>query len=739
MTNVLIRNNRKEMHQLLVDETIFSQANGVFGVRGSFCEGYGDAGEQSYALINGFYNTYDFYYEENSIHFPQVGQTIVKLPDATRVKFQFDGEAIDLSHCELVDLKREYRLDQGLTYRRATYKNTKGEMFVIEEERIVSQLIKGLLSSHITFQSLNTSGELSLESGIYMPVVKEQDHTDPRVAQEKVHLEHLSSKRQDNAMSLSVKTTRTNLYLTVTLTTSEKMQGVKSNSSLTSSCTKAIKQDEKYELYQHAYYDSELTNPRQLAVLDVFRDYDYDSVKRAQQEWATSFWGDGQLEISDDQINTALKYAVYQLNSSGGESDQIQIAAKGISGVGYEGHYFWDTEIYMLPYFILNHPEKAKNILMYRYHHLESSRQEARHLGVDRGVKIPWRTINGLETSPYYPAGSAQIHINSDIAYAIRMYFNATLDVDFMRTAGFELLIETAVFLLDYGHFENGNFHLNTVTGPDEYTALVNDNYYTNAMAKYHFDTILDLYEKYPREIDALMNRLGYPLSIFKEFKQASSEMVFLQKDRVIAQDEGFFNKKYLSMEAIPHDRHPMLLHYHPLYIYRHQVLKQADVMLALVMLNHEIDHTYRTTFDYYNKRTTHDSSLSKCIYGISSFALGELETAFRYFEDSLFIDLNDERNHSQHGLHMANIGGAYLLLIYGLFGVRIGEQLNLAPIVQNKFNKVKIEFKYQGVKLNLELSYSALNIAVDKPIRLKVYGKEMLIEHSEVILIKNS
>lgn len=739
MNKTLIRDNRIAHNELLVDETIFSQANGILGVRGTFCEGYGREDDQPYALINGFYNTYDFHYEENSIHFPQVGQTIIKLPDACTIHVFANGQAVNMSNFDLVDLKREYQFEKGLVYRKAEYRNKDGLQFTLEEERIVSSSIKGLIAIHLKISSKNFEGIIQIQNGITLPNIRTQKHNDPRVAQEIVHLDMISLQQIQDRIEMSVQAKNTGLGLTISLKSSEPLNVVKTATSIRSSVNKTIQKNEVVDFYQYAFYDSNLTNPDHRNVDDMLKNVVYQQLKKEQEDWAKQYWENSSFEISDPKIDIALKYAMYQLNSSGGENEQVQIAAKGISGAGYEGHYFWDTEIYMLPYFILNHPQKAKNILMYRYNHLDAAREEARHLGVNRGVKIPWRTINGLETSPYYPAGSAQVHINSDIAYSVMTYYYATHDINFMKTAGFELLLETAVFLLDYGNFEKGHFHLNTVTGPDEYTALVNDNYYTNSMAKSHFEAVLKLNLEYPSDLSELIKKLGYSHSVLEELNRAALQMTFLEKDHVMAQDEGFFNKKILEMAAIPNENHPMLLHYHPLYIYRHQILKQADVMLSMVLLNHKIDETYRKSYEYYNLRTTHDSSLSKCIYGISSFALGEIETAFKYFEESLFIDLEDERNHSQHGLHMANIGGAYLLLVYGLFGVRLGEPLNLAPIAQGKLKNVKVAFKYLGVRLNLELTSSTLNIVVDKPIRLKVYGEEMLIEHSRLILIKGT
>ena len=233
-------------------------------------------------------------------------------------------------------------------------------------------------------------------------------------------------------------------------------------------------------------------------------------INRGKKKSRKSFWDKTYIDISDVEIEQALRYNLYQLNQSASTNHHMHIAAKGISGEGYEGHFFWDTEVYMLPFFILTDPKKAKELLLYRYFKLDESRNEARQLGIKRGAKIPWRTINGKEASPYFLAGSAQVHINSDISLAIINYYHATRDIDFMFKYGLEIILETALFLLSYGHFKDDKFHIFNVTGPDEYTVLVNDNYYTNKAAKEHFKFASEFIEKHKKDIQTVLEKIGF-------------------------------------------------------------------------------------------------------------------------------------------------------------------------------------------------------------------------------------
>lgn len=737
MEKTLNRDNRIKVDELSLDETIFSQANGVLGVRATFAEGYGNETDNPYALINGFYNLYPFHYEENSNHFPQMGQTIVKLPDATGIKLRANDININLNECRLIELKRSYHLDKGYVSRFAKYQSISGEIFDIYEERIVSQEVKGLLGIQLTISSTTYNGSLHLESQLRMPTIKSSKQHDPRVAQEKRHLEYMGIVDSNTIAKLKVKTNLSEKKLEVGIIHNAPFIYSSHEDYVVGHLDTNLTVGKPVVIEKFAYYDCELTNPQRMSFENALNSFqDFKALKDNQEEWAQKFTKDSYFEISDEQTNLALHYAMYQLYSSGGEHDEIQIAAKGISGDGYEGHFFWDTEIYMLPYFILNHPDKARKLLMFRYKHIEQAKIEAEHLGINRGIKIPWRTINGDETSPYYPAGSAQIHINSDIAYSIIAYYNMTHDLAFLIEAGFELLLESAVFILDYGQFYNGQFHLNTVTGPDEYTALVNDNYYTNAMAQYQFNNIIRFYDEFTNEMSEVLKKSGYDVSILKELKIAADKMSFKLVEGVIAQDDSFMQKRYLHLDAIPAEKHPMLLHFHPLYIYRHQVIKQADTVLAMVLLNHNKDESYQKTYQFYSERTTHDSSLSKCIYGIAAYGLNQIELANQYFKDTLYIDLNDEKNHSKHGLHMANIGGTYLLLIYGIFGIRFDKNLSIDPIRNLNFEEIKLNLKYRGSVLHLELNQKHLKLLSDFDCIVNVCGKERLLESTKLVLI---
>ena len=737
----IIRNNYQSLDDLLVDETIFSSANGVLGIKGYFTEGYGVESLDGQAMLNGFYNTFPYKYEENSIHFPQQGQTIIQLPDASTILIKANDEYIDLTHAELISLDREYNLKEGITYRSARYRTPKNYEFEINETKFTCFTYKDLAISKISIKSINFQGQLKLASFISMPLVKKEKSNDPRVAQYRKHLQFEGGKVSESYGVLSVKTKETGLMLHVGITHNLAFNYNIEGDRISATYEQKIEPNEtldvvKFQVYQGSHLD---IYENIEAILNEIQSFDF--YKQQQINYYKHFWINQQTRVSDPIINQSLQYCIFQLNSSGGENKKLQIAAKGLSGLGYEGHYFWDTEIYMIPYFVLTNPDKAKNLLLYRYHHLNQAKNEAYKLGVNHGAKVPWRTINGTEASPYYPAGSAQIHINSDVAFAIMQYYYATLDVEFMEDHGIEMLLETGRFLLEYGHYQNGSFHLDGVTGPDEYTAIVNDNYYTNKMAKAHFEAITYMYEQYPIATRKALKKCSFDENLVKKFNKAARSMTLLidLDKNIVKQDTTFLDKKNIDLNVFPDEKHPLLLHYHPLFIYRHQLLKQADAILGMVLLQDEPIELFKNSFDYYLARTTHDSSLSKCVYGIAAYRLNQHKLGHEFYLDVVGIDLNNTKKHTQHGLHMANMGGAYLMMIYGLFNIKIDSVLTLNPIKQKTISRVETTIIYQGCRINLMLSPDQLKITVDEPIQMLIYDELVLVSRIKEVLLKHA
>ncbi|MDD3123109.1 MAG: glycosyl hydrolase family 65 protein [Candidatus Izemoplasmatales bacterium] len=734
---ILTRMNRMTTNELLVDESIFALSNGYIGIRGNFCEGYGyDQAKQTY--MNSFYNTYDYKYEENSIQFPQTGERIVNIIDGQTIEFKVDSEAINMRDALLLSLERHFDLEKGYSARIAHYKTPSGKELILTEEKIISFSNKELLMIKITLSPINFESEVEVRSALELPKQRVENRMDPRI-NISLHPEILIEKKVLHEFDAGIlsKTSKTNLQLYVSMSHDKEMEYEESSTGVEGILKTKVDYKNPLVFTKYVVYSSSLIQTELLKsnhkMLSHYLIANFDQVVELQQQVLSDFWSHSLVEIDGSEyMNEMIQYNIYQLNANHCGLDKFNISSKGLSGEGYEGHYFWDTEIYMFPFFLLTNPKKAASLIKNRYIHLKEAKIEALKLGVIKGAKIPWRTIKGNELSPYYPAGSAQFHINSDVAYTVIKYFEATKDINFMIQYGFELLIETGRFLLEAGNFENKEFHINTVTGPDEYSAIVNDNYYTNAMAKYQFEKIAEYYKTFHNELNEVLQKLYVNKNEIDQFVLASKQMVFIfdEKLEIYAQDAQFLKKPILDLKTIPKENFPLLLHYHPLFIYRHQVLKQADTLLAMQLLNYKNMKILKNTFDYYLPLTTHDSSLSKCIYSIIAAKLGDSKLAFEYLLDVLKIDFENSHNNTHHGLHIANLGGSYLAIVHGFLGLEITNNFFfLHPVLPNEINGYTVNIIIQDSKVCIKVSKQGIDITVDKPINIGIYNEIVSIK----------
>ena len=359
--------------------------------------------------------------------------------------------------------------------------------------------------------------------------------------------------------------------------------------------------------------------------------------------------------------------------------------------------------MFIQPFFTLTNPSFTKSLIANRHEILDTAMDNARVLGHVKGALYPWRTIMGRECSGYFPAGSAQYHINADIAYSIVNYYLATKDLKFIAEKGAEIIFQTARLWIDTGNFYNGQFHINDVTGPDEYTCIVNNNYYTNVMAQHHLRWAVKFYELLITNKKGLqmLRRIDLKKAEIEEFHEAAENM-YLPYDEELninPQDDSFLQKERLNVLEIPVYKFPLLFHFHPLFLYRHQICKQADTVLAhFVLEDAQPEEVIRNSFLYYEPITTHDSSLSKCIFSIVAARLGMEEKALRYFNDTMTLDYEDHYRNTKDGIHAANMGGSFMVIVYGFGGFRLRENgISFSPILPSGWSAYRFKICYEG------------------------------------------
>jgi alpha,alpha-trehalose phosphorylase len=406
----------------------------------------------------------------------------------------------------------------------------------------------------------------------------------------------------------------------------------------------------------------------------------WDGLRSSQRDYLDDVWARADVELDGDPaLQQAVRFALFQVVQAGARAERRAIPAKGLTGSGYDGHSFWDMETYTLPVLTYVAPEAARDALLWRHSTMDLAEPRARELSLD-GVTFPWRTIRGQECSGYWPAGTAAFHINADIADAVRRYIGATGDKDFEQGPGLELLVATARLWRSIGHHEaGGGFRIDGVTGPDEYTALVDNNVYTNLMAARNLRAAAELAVAHPDRAAALK----VDQEEIASWRDAADAVVipFDEELGITAQCEGFTRFRKWDFETTPPGDYPLLLNFHNYLLYSSQVVKQADLVLALYTCGDHFSAKQKARdFDYYERITVRDSSLSAAIQAIMAAEVGQLELAYDYFGESAFIDLRDLAFNTTDGVHLASLAGAWLVAVAGFGGMRSRRPARFRP-----------------------------------------------------------
>jgi len=743
-------------------ETLFTLGNGNLGLRGNLEEV--DSNYERGTYINGLYEVYPIEYGESAYGYAKNNQAIIDLVDGKSFVFYADGELLTTDKASKHIRELDFR--KGVLTRSFTWHTKSGATIDFKIERLVSLVQDSTAIQNLEINISNKKIDFEIISILSDTPRKKgknaDDIEDPRrgsgygkkVLTRKeellegtlgyfMHQTEISKISLFSGMDHSFK--------------SEIIPEISSHSSLTDSRISFKFKDMggplhfvKYLCYCHdqAASDSELKN-RGLSDLNLSVNNGLDYYLNAQESFLKDFWDKSDvIIIGDQELQLGLRFNIFHLLQSTGKNGKVSIAAKGLTGLGYEGHYFWDTEIYVLPYFTYTFPEIAKSLLSYRYSIIGKARERALELS-HKGVLFPWRTINGEEASAYFPAGTAQFHINADIAFGINKYVKSTGDIKFLLDFGLEILIETARFWYDMGEFIpgfDGAFCIHEVTGPDEYTALVNNNLYTNIMVRENFLYACEYLTELKKSENKIYRDFTAKFNIsekeIESWKNAAFKMrIPYNSDlSLYAQDDAFLNRPVWDFEGTPKDKYPLLLHFHPLSIYRYQVIKQADLVMALFLQGKYFSLAEKKrNFDYYEKLTTGDSSLSACIQGIVGSELGYLDLAEKYLKQTALIDLNDLNGNVKDGVHTASMAGSWMSVVYGFAGMRDSdEMLSFSPRLPSGLEEISFKINYSGCLLHVKVLKKTVSykLLAGKVISFKHYFDKIVLLSGESLIV---
>lgn len=746
------------MEHVYRNETTFALSNGYIGTRGTFEEGYDFSVDEGLEgnFINGFYESEKIRYGEWNYGFPKMSQSLLNLPNLKTVKLFLEEEEFDMRRGKLIDSRRILHMKEGVLERKVQWQSPSGREVQIRTRRLVSFDCKNLMAMEYEVIPVRFTGKLRLVSELDGKVENHTRKTNPLVDYGPFGRHLVQEKMETEEEKLYYEGTAKNSGLTMACGSShhlcveeyEVKAGEKDGKAWLEYETEC-RDTKPVTLYKWIAYSSildmeggslEALKPFIGSVLGKAKEQGFAALLEKQKAYMEAFWEKADVQVEgDERLQQGIRFNLFHIMQALGRDGKTGMGAKGLSGEGYEGHYFWDTEMYVLPVFLYTDAALAKPLLDFRYHTLEKARERARVLGHEKGALYPWRTITGEEASTYFPLGTAQYHINADIAYAFKLYVDVSGDYEYLEKRAAEVLVETARVWADVGCFascKGGRYCICAVTGPDEYNAIVDNNFYTNLMARENIKDALwalrTIGEKNPAALKELEERLGVTDEEMQYWEKIAENMYFpYDEDRgIYPLDDGFLMRKPWDDSKIPPEkRHLLYENYHPLFIYRQKMSKQADAILGMLLHSDLFSmEELRRNYDFYQEVTLHHSSLSTCIFGMLAGRIGYREEAYRYFEQSARMDLDDYHDNFYAGIHAANMAGTWQAIVFGFGGVRIHEgTLYMEPFLPDAWESYSFRIEYQGSRLQITVHREKTEMVLlnDMPASFTIKGKK--------------
>ncbi|MBV9792929.1 MAG: glycoside hydrolase family 65 protein [Actinobacteria bacterium] len=700
------------MDLLAQSESVFALSNGHIGLRGNLDEGEPHGLPGTY--LNSFYEQRPLPYAEAGYGYPESGQTVINVTNGKLIRLLVDDEPFDIRYGTLNSHDRVLDLRAGTLTRHADWTSPAGSRVRVTSTRMVSLTQRAIAAISYTVEPVEGQVRLVAQSELVANEQLPDSGRDPRAAaalEQPLVSEEYSADNDGQCRAILVHSTRVS-GLRMAAGMLHEVEGP-SRMSIHSEAYPDVGRSliacevplgEKLHIVKYIGYGWSSTRSRPAvrdqvaAALALAKLTGWEQLLAEQRAFLDDFWAGADVEVlGDPEIQQAVRFALFQVLQSGVRAEGRPIAAKGLTGPGYDGHTFWDTETFVLPVLNLTSPAASADALRWRHTVLPLARERAEDLGL-KGAAFPWRTIDGQECSGYWPAGTAAFHINADIARSVLDYVNATGDEKFEREIGVEILVETARLWRSLGHHDaEGRFRIDGVTGPDEYSAIKDNNIFTNLMAQRNLAAAADLAEKH----DDVAERLGVSTEEAASWRDAAKAMMIPYDERlgVHPQHEDFTEHAVWDFDNTPEESYPLLLHYPYFDLYRKQVVKQADLVLAIHLRGDAFtDEQKARDFAYYEPMTVRDSSLSACTQSVVAAEVGQLELAHEYLAEAALMDLRDLERNTRDGMHMASLAGAWIALVQGFGGMRqTPDGLTFAPRLPDGISRLTFHIRYRG------------------------------------------
>ena len=749
-------------------ESVFALSNGHIGLRGNLDEGEPHGLPGTY--LNSLYEDRPLPYAEAGYGFPDMGQTVINVTNGKIIRLLVNDEPFDLRYGIVRSHTRTLDMRAGTLTREVVWTSPAGHTVKVRSVRLVSLTQRAIAAISYSVTPVNLAAESGMEEPADAPggeplrvvvlseIVANEEipvaAADPRAAAmlaEPLVSEEHNATNHDHPRAILVHGTRSSkLRLAAGMAhevTGPTRMAINAESfpdlgRLTVAAE--VPQGTELRLVKYLGYgwSSQRSRPALVdqvsGALAAAELVGWDGLLNEQREFLDAFWEGADVEVDGDaQIQQAVRFGLFHILQAGARAEQRPIPAKGLTGTGYDGHTFWDTEAFVLSVLTYTHPSAAADALRWRGMTLDIARAHAAELGL-AGAAFAWRTIHGEECSGYWPAGTAAFHINADIAAAVVNYLDATDDEEFEREVGLPILIETARLWRSLGqHDAKGQFRIEGVTGPDEYSAIKDNNLYTNLMAQHNLAAAADLVEK--RQFEA--RDLGVSTEEAASWRDAAEDMFipFDESLQVHPQHDGFTKYARWDFKGTPEDHYPLLLHYPYFQLYRKQVVKQADVVLAMQMRPEAFTPEQKLrNFDYYESITVRDSSLSPATQAVMAAEVGHLSLAYDYLAEAAFMDLQDREHNTKDGLHIASLAGAWTALVSGFGGMRtVRGQLCFNPKLPPGIARLSFRMRFRGRTVLVAVhGRSATYTLLDgEPLDIAHYGEQATVSDKELTL----
>ncbi len=743
----VLRETYLDLPRLAQSESVFALANGYVGWRGNLEEGEPHGLPGSY--LNGVYEVRPLPYAESAYGLPETGQTVINVTNGKLIRLFVDDEPFDVRYGELHSHERLLDFRAGVLHRHAEWESPAGKRVRVSSTRLVSFTQRSVAAISYEVEPLSVPARVAVQSEL---VANEQlpgpASVDPRAA---AVLDNPLVGDYQNADGTAVVLTHTTQLSRQNVAAAmdhliDGPPGVLVESRVFPdgglvTAAAMLEPGQKLRVIKFVAYGSSsersLTAVRDQswAALSAARHSGWDGLLAEQRAYLDDFWDRADVEIDgDSEIQQAVRFALFHVLQAGARAETKPIPAKGLTGPGYDGHAFWDTETFVLPVLTLTAPDAAANALRWRHYTLPMAIERAAQHG-RKGALFPWRTIAGQECSAYWPAGTAAFHINADIADAVIRYVDATGDEAFDRGPGMDLLTHTARLWASLGHHDaQGRFRIDGVTGPDEYSAVVDNNVYTNLMARQNLLAAAETAKRYPNRA----RELGIDAEESGRWRDAAEQM-FIPYDETLGvhpQDEDFTRHQVWDFVGTPLEKNPLLLHFPYFDLYRKQVVKQADLALAMYLCPDAFTAKEKArNFDYYEQLTVRDSSLSACTQAVMAAEVGQVELAFDYLGEAALMDLRDLEHNTRDGVHIASLAGAWIALVGGFGGLRHQDgTVAFAPRLPQALSRLAFTILIRGRRLHVEATHTSAtySLADGKPLEILHYGEKVQLSAGE-------